>query len=1047
MRKVGSRAGVARLLCGVALTALCAGSSLAQDTTRFTYDALGRVTSAIDGSGKKVAYSYDAAGNRTRLSNGAEFAEIIPTAFSASSTNGTSGLATAGALRDGQFSPLASIHITSSEASPWILADLGAVKSVNHIEVIAALAGGVGLENLNGAIIQSSADGTTWRDLGVISGVSLGASRTIALGGVSLRYLRIKRTASGVLALGDLRLFSSAAPGTSKLIAEPDAITSTGTAVTFDPRLNDRDLDGHPITIASVEDPPHGTATINAGASITYTPDPGYMGPDSFVYAIADGHDGVASARVSVLVRSATNHAPVAIPDSFTVNDRPTAAIEGLNDLRPLSNDYDADGDVITITGVTTPAHGTASVIGSGVVRYQPAVGYQGPDSLTYTISDGRGSTASAAISLTAANGKPLAVSDSVLAQPATPVALNLKANDSDPNGDTLTITAVTAPTRGTAVLNPDQSVTYTAQATALGADSFTYTLEDGRGGTAQGSVAISIDKAAAYQALQIMQAGLYNAGVAIEGATFTVTPPAGTRSANLYLDTPMSSGKFYWEVKHACGIIFPGVTNNVEKAEIWGGYSNKNAIVYTWTGSVYNQGATPAETITVGVPGDVYGFALDADTKVLKIFQNNTLRSTFTLAFAGPYYAHSGVYPPYAMTGQTCPEGVVRAEFRYGSSSIYTLPSGFSPIYQPDAPPPTATSDTYAALANTPRTLPVLANDLSPSGYPLTVVSAATPGRGTATVVGGATITYTAPAGFTGEDAFTYVVEDSRGKRATGLVRVAVGTTGRVVTLDPPVSGKSFWNFDTDGPLNFGAAGTWTITAQSNLTVAAKAWGGGGGASLGAGGGGGYAAGSVQLSENTSYKLYVGGGGRYQPFDDNAGANGGGASGNPNYSYAGAGGGGYSGLRTAAGDGILIAGGGGGGAWGGTGGGGGGTIAQAGSPYSTAPGGLGGGGSAFMGAKGGGDTIFGRLGGGGGGGFLGGGGGGGFQDEEAGSGGGGGGGGGTGYADSAITTGSSLVSASGATPANASDAGRVGAGLGSSSAAVQGAAGRLIIQ
>ena len=323
----GTRAGLrVALLAGTMLATPLQG--LAAEASRYSYDALGRVVAAIDSNGKKVVYAYDNAGNRTRLSNGAEFAELIPTGFSASSNAGTSGLSSAGAMRDGQFGPVASIHVTEVEPGAWIMADLGAVKAVNHIDLAPALALplGVGAEALNGAVIQYSSDGVLWREAAVVSGVSVGATRTISLGGVELRYLRLKRS-SGALALGDLRLFSAAAPGTSPLIAEPDAVTSTGSAVTFDPRVNDRDLDGHAITIASVEDPPHGQATINAGASITYTPDPGYSGPDSFLYAIADGHDGTASARVSVSVRSATNHSPVAVPDSFTVNDRPTAAI------------------------------------------------------------------------------------------------------------------------------------------------------------------------------------------------------------------------------------------------------------------------------------------------------------------------------------------------------------------------------------------------------------------------------------------------------------------------------------------------------------------------------------------------------------------------------------------------------------------------------------------------------------------------------------------------------------------------------------------------
>ena len=61
-------------------------------------------------------------------------------------------------------------------------------------------------------------------------GVVTGATRTIALGGVSLRYLRLKRPNTSALAIGDLRLFSSAAPGASPSTALPTPTTTPAPA-------------------------------------------------------------------------------------------------------------------------------------------------------------------------------------------------------------------------------------------------------------------------------------------------------------------------------------------------------------------------------------------------------------------------------------------------------------------------------------------------------------------------------------------------------------------------------------------------------------------------------------------------------------------------------------------------------------------------------------------------------------------------------------------------------------------------------------------------
>lgn len=486
----GSRIRVAAILLATAL----ALPAFAAETTQYSYDALGRVLSAIDASGRKVVYTYDATGNRTRVSNGSEFAEIIPTGFSASSNAGTTGLTATNGMRDGAFLPLASIHATQSETNAWVQADLGSIKNVNHIDVMAAIESSVGAtpDDLNDTAVEYSIDGTTWRSAATLSGVAPAATRTLALGGVSLRYLRIRRTVTGQVALGELRFYSAAAAN-SPLIAEPDSITSQGSAVTFDPRANDRDLDGHSFTVSAAEDPPHGQVTVNGGTSLTYTSDPGYFGGDGFGYTIADGYNGIASARVTVLVNSSTNHAPVAVDDTLTVSDRASAIVDGINALRPLGNDYDADGDVLTITSKTTPSHGTLTLVGGNLLEYQATTGYSGADSFSYTISDGRGGTATAAVNLTSGNTDPIARPDRINTSKGQSVTFDPRLNDTDPNGDTITIASVATPALGTATLNSNQTITYVPNTNATGVDNFSYTLGDGRSGTATGSIVATI--------------------------------------------------------------------------------------------------------------------------------------------------------------------------------------------------------------------------------------------------------------------------------------------------------------------------------------------------------------------------------------------------------------------------------------------------------------------------------------------------------------------------------------------------------------------------
>ncbi len=183
------------------------------------------------------------------------------------------------------------------------------------------------------------------------------------------------------------------------------------------------------------------------------------------------------------------NRPPVAANDSYAV-------LPGSSDnlFEVLANDSDPDGDSLAIASVAPPAQGTASLSGNRV-SYAPRSGFTGTDSFTYTVSDGKGGTASATVtvSVQAPNRPPLAANDSY--EVLTGSSGNLfavLANDSDPDGDSLSISAVSTPAQGTANLSNGQ-VSYTPAAGFSGADSFSYTISDGHGGSATATVSVTV--------------------------------------------------------------------------------------------------------------------------------------------------------------------------------------------------------------------------------------------------------------------------------------------------------------------------------------------------------------------------------------------------------------------------------------------------------------------------------------------------------------------------------------------------------------------------
>ena len=244
---------------------------------------------------------------------------------------------------------------------------------------------------------------------------------------------------------------------------------------------NDTDPDNDPLTAVLLSGPSHGSLTLNADGSFTYTPTALYFGTDTFTYAANDGTVNSAAATVTLTINH-VNHAPVANDDSYA-----TAFNTPLNVAAPgvLVNDTDADGDSLTAVLISGPAHGTLALNANGSFSYTPNTNYSGTDTFTYAANDGLVNGNTATVTVTVNSDIPPVASDdsySVNEDGTLNVAApGVLANDTDVNTNVvLTASLVSGPTNGILTLNADGSFVYTPTPLFFGTDTFVYKASDG---------------------------------------------------------------------------------------------------------------------------------------------------------------------------------------------------------------------------------------------------------------------------------------------------------------------------------------------------------------------------------------------------------------------------------------------------------------------------------------------------------------------------------------------------------------------------------------
>ncbi len=242
------------------------------------------------------------------------------------------------------------------------------------------------------------------------------------------------------------------------------------------------DFDGDTLTTSAVTQGTHGSVVINLDGTVTYTPDTGYTGDDSFTYTVTDTFGNTSTGAIYVSVTG-----PEAPPTSVWTATNTAVSI----DVPDLA--FDPDGETLSTSAVTQGTHGTVTINLDGTVTYTPNTGYTGGDSFDYTVEDGNGNTATQTITVTVGPINPIALDGDATTPVNTPVDVAVLDLSSQPAGGSLTTTAVTQGTHGSVAINMDGTVTYTPNTGFSGTDTFQYTITDSNSNTATGAIGVTV--------------------------------------------------------------------------------------------------------------------------------------------------------------------------------------------------------------------------------------------------------------------------------------------------------------------------------------------------------------------------------------------------------------------------------------------------------------------------------------------------------------------------------------------------------------------------
>ncbi|WP_257976519.1 tandem-95 repeat protein, partial [Vibrio parahaemolyticus] len=585
----------------------------------------------------------------------------------------------------------------------------------------------------------------------------------------------VKLTQAGVdavnndeLNLKDLTISASVSDGVNPTASDSDSlvVNRVNDAPTVENAIADQvlseDFDAYTIDLnevfkdsdSSLEFSVSGNSNIQVAivnGIATFTPTTDWNGSEALTFTATDPSGESVSQTVNFTV------APVVdiVADKATVvEDTPTI-------IKVLGNDtFEGDDKVVSLDTNNGPANGTVSVNPDGSVTYTPNDNYHGTDSFTYIVTSGGVSeSTTVSVDVTPVNDAPVVKDDTAITDEDTPVTIDVLPNDTDIDGDKLSIQSASVPETQGKVEIVDGKLVFTPAENFHGDAEITYTITDGAL-TDQATVNVTVN---AVNDTPVVESSIADQTLAEDFTPYTIDLNTA------FSDVDNVDGELTFSVSGNSNIqvaIVNGIATFTPTAD-WNG---SEALTFTATDP---SGESVSKTVnfTVAPVADIVAdkaTVVEDTPAIIKVLGNDTFEGDDQVVSLdtnnGPANGTVSVNPDGSVTYTPNDNYHGTDSFTYivtsgGVSESTTVSVDVTPVN--DAP--VAKDDIATTQEDTAVTIDVLPNDSDVDGDKLSIESASVPKeQGTVEVVNGKLV-FTPAENFNGDAEITYTVTDGQ--------------------------------------------------------------------------------------------------------------------------------------------------------------------------------------------------------------------------------------------------------------------------------------------